>query len=110
MNPKPRTDQLTPWKPGQSGNPTGLSKERKAIIDANADKALRIRAALLDQIVAKVDKGEAIRLDSETLNLVKQAEDRGMGAPKERVDVTAKRVATRPLTDAEWAAEHGATE
>lgn len=28
-NPNPKTDHLKPWQPGQSGNPSGYSKDRR---------------------------------------------------------------------------------
>lgn len=82
-NPELHPENLTAprFQPGQSGNPGGLSKELRAQIAANAEKATRIRAELLDAIIAKIEAGDAVDLDANTLNLVKTSEDRGLGAP-----------------------------
>ena len=75
---------LRPFQPGQSGNPGGLSKELRAQIAANAEKATRIRAALLAKIEAMIDPetGEfADDISGELLKLIKDSEDRGLGSP-----------------------------
>jgi Family of unknown function (DUF5681) len=84
----PNPENLTAprFKPGQSGNPGGLSKELRAQITANAEKATRLRAALLDQEIAKLEAGEKLVNDTHTRELCKQAEDRGLGAPSQHVE------------------------
>ena len=83
-NPDPSPE--TRFKPGQSGNPGGISSEMKALIAENAEKAVRIRAALLAKVSALIDEetGE-LRGDvtGEILKLVKDSEDRGFGSPKQ---------------------------
>jgi hypothetical protein len=42
-NPNPKTDHLEPWQPGQSGNPAGYSRKRRAT----------------DNLLSLIDRGEA---------------------------------------------------
>lgn len=98
-NPNPNTSGLRPpWEPGQSGNPGGLTKEVRAMIAENAEKATRLRARFLDALLHKVGKDEiseadvdAIldRLAGDALKLMKDAEDRGFGAPKTTAEIDA---------------------
>jgi hypothetical protein len=109
-NPNPPTQHLRPWQPGQSGNPGGLTKELRAQIDANAAAAVRIRAALLAKVEALVNPETGTFSDEvsgEILKLIKDSEDRGLGAPSQTVDVNQKQVAPIPLSPEQWAAQHG---
>jgi hypothetical protein len=83
-------DNLTAprFEPGQSGNPGGIPKELRAIINANAEKATRIRAALLDKMVTLVEAGDAPDLEANLLKLIKDSEDRGFGAPTNKTAFT----------------------
>jgi hypothetical protein len=79
------------FKPGQSGNPGGLSKELRAQIAANAEKATRIRAALLAKVEALIDPETGAFADDisgELLKLIKDSEDRGLGAPTNKTALT----------------------
>ncbi len=80
-------ENLTPWKPGQSGNPGGMTREMRALIAENAEKATRIRAAWLDAEIARIEAGQVPDLDTERLSLVKSSEDRGLGAPKQTTEL-----------------------
>jgi hypothetical protein len=82
-NPNPRTDQLSPFQPGQSGNPGGISKEAKARMMRNAEMALRMRERMLEAEIAKIDADPDYVPDvkADTLSLVKSSEDRGFGSP-----------------------------
>ncbi len=79
-----------PWKPGQTGNPGGLSKELRARIDANAAEATRIRTAMLATIAAQIDPATGLFTGdiNEAHNVVKSSEERGLGAPKQQVEAS----------------------
>lgn len=51
--------RLTPWQKGQSGNPTGITPERRALLDAiernEVPKVLTMLAALYDRGIAGDD-------------------------------------------------------
>jgi hypothetical protein len=107
-NPDPSPE--TRFQPGQSGNPGGLTKELRAQIDANAAQAVRIRAAILAKMAALVDPESGLfmgDLGGDVLKLIKDSEDRGLGAPQQTVDVNQKQVAAEPMTAEQWAAKHG---
>lgn len=83
------------WQPGQSGNPSGVTSETRRLALANAERATRIRARVL-QAVERVlshpdtETGDALALRSlttELLTLLRDAETRGYGAPTQRVEV-----------------------
>lgn len=80
-NPSPKTR----FKPGQTGNPGGKSKEQATLERRNAEAAMRIRARLLSATEAKLNEmssDEAMELvEAAMLKLLKDSEDRGLGAP-----------------------------
>lgn len=85
-NPNPNTSGLKPFPKGKSGNPGGKSAEQVAIERRNADAAMRIRERLLKAVEAKLEAmaadGDAISfVEPAMLKLLKDAEDRGLGAP-----------------------------
>jgi hypothetical protein len=84
-NPDPSPE--TRFKAGESGNPGGLSREMKALIAENAEKAVRIRAEFLDYVLSLMEPDEEgnrkVPINSDTLKLLKDSEDRGLGAPKQ---------------------------
>ena len=82
-NPSPENQ----FKKGQSGNPGGMPKETAQLIRSNAERASKLRARLLEQIEEAVSSGALMELDSDTLRLLKDSEDRGYGAPKQETDV-----------------------
>lgn len=84
-NPNPSPE--TRFKKGQSGNPGGMPKETAELIRENAERASKLRAQLLAQLEKTVSGGGSIDLDSETLRLLKDSEDRGYGAPKQESSV-----------------------
>lgn len=79
-NPNGTPENLTAprFKKGQSGNPGGLSSEAHKLIRENAERATRLRARLLEQL-----ESGSLELSSELLKALKDAEDRGYGAPKQ---------------------------
>lgn len=75
----------TRFKKGQSGNPGGKTKEQVAIERRNAEAAMRVRERLLkaaEAKLAKLDDDSALEfIEAAMLKLLKDAEDRGLGAP-----------------------------
>lgn len=77
------------FQPGQSGNPKGKTAETKRLELENAEAAMRIRARLLRATEAKLNElstDEAMELiEAAMLKLLKDSEDRGLGAPVQAV-------------------------
>ena len=75
----------TRFKKGQSGNPGGKTKEQKRIEIENAERAMRIRDRFLRSLEAKLNDSDMDAvlelLDPQALKLIKDSEDRGLGAP-----------------------------
>ncbi len=87
-NPSPQTR----FKKGKSGNPGGKSKEQKRVEMRNAERAMLLRGKYLAALERRLDKAmelgedEAMtaaiaQIDQANLKLIKDAEDRGLGAP-----------------------------
>ena len=84
-NPSPNTRFGAP-----NGNPNGKTSEQKRLEMANAEAAMRIRARALQAVEAKLAESsteEAIELlvEAAMLKLLKDSEDRGLGAPVQQV-------------------------
>lgn len=89
--PNPDPSPETRFKPGQSGNPGGVSSETARLIRENAEKAALIRGRLLDAVVEAIQGADALTLkmiEPSMLKLLKDSEDRGLGAPVQAVDHT----------------------
>lgn len=91
-NPNPNMSGLRPFKKGSCPNPGGKTKEQVAIERRNAQKAMEIREKILGVMADKIDeflgsgeeaeKGKVLGfLEASTLKMLKDAEDRGLGAP-----------------------------
>jgi hypothetical protein len=96
-NPNPSPE--TRFKPGDSGNPVGKSSEQRRLEIANAERATRIRARMLEALEAELDRldredeGEAktaatAAIKADILKLLKDTEDRGLGTPLQSVKHT----------------------
>jgi hypothetical protein len=83
-----------PFEPGQSGNPGGKTSEQRKLEIANAERATRIRARFLEALEVLMnehpEKEKLIeeRLTTEVLRLIKESEDRGLGTPQSKVDLS----------------------
>lgn len=86
-NPNPNPE--TRFKPGQSGNPGGKTSEQKKQELANAEKAVAIRAKMLDALANQfenmTDSQMLEHLDQHVLKMLKDSEDRGLGAPTQPI-------------------------
>jgi hypothetical protein len=90
-NPNPKTDHLTPWKPGQSGNPSGMTSEQAAKRKANRDKAFALEEKMLAALEADMTADESkilghIRAD--VLRLIHTAIEREDGKPVARNELS----------------------
>jgi hypothetical protein len=122
------------WQQGQSGNPGGKTSEQRQREIRNAEMATRLHEHMLEREVALIDEPVDLRnpeivaalkgivtdkqleaivshmemtLTNERLKLIKDAQDRGLGSPKEYVEMTNNAVIPTPLPPGEWIAEHG---
>ena len=78
---------------GARGNPNGKTSEQKRLEIENAERAVRIRSRGLMAIEAMLEGMDdqqvaGLILDAQALKLLKDSEDRGLGAPKQSVDVS----------------------
>lgn len=95
-NPNPSPE--TRFKPGESGNPGGMSSETKAKIDAARDKAAEVYLKLATALADTLSEGDAAKaLDAirgDNLKLLKDVMDRSIGTPKQTIeqDVTTRDV------------------
>lgn len=82
-NPNPSPENQ--FKKGRSGNPSGKTSEQKTQEYRNAEAAIALRGKMLEALGAVLSdmQPEQIleRLDPNSLKLLKDAEDRGLGAP-----------------------------
>lgn len=85
----PNPSPATRFGAGKKANPIGKTSEMRSRELSNADKALKIREKLLDAIGEKLDNmmpGQASEEMSLTLmKMLKDAEDRGLGAPVQAI-------------------------
>lgn len=83
----------TQFQKGQSGNPGGKSSEHRAAEIRAAEKAALVQADLVDALAgamaaAEGDLDKLAYLTKEVNALMKNAQDRGFGAPQQHVDNT----------------------
>jgi hypothetical protein len=76
------------------GNPQGATSKQRQMEIANAELATQIRNRMLEALAEQMNEHpekEAIvekLIKADILNLLKQAEDRGLGTPKQSVDLS----------------------
>lgn len=82
----------TRFAAGVAANPNGKTSEQKRLEMRNAEAAMRIRARLLEEAENAINErsGEQAlaMIEAAMLKLLKDSEDRGLGAPKAAVDHT----------------------
>lgn len=104
------------FKPGQSGNPGGKSSEQATLERRNAEAAMRIRERILRAAEAKLNEcstDEVLEqfVEATMLKLLKDSEDRGLGAPVQAVtnpDGSLRQQDTAAAVLAALQAKHGA--
>ena len=90
---KGKPPKHTRFGAGNNANPAGKTSEQKRLEYANAEAAMRIRARALHAVEAKLNEcstEQAIEMlvEAAMLKLLKDSEDRGLGAPVQPVDNT----------------------
>ena len=88
-NPNPHPEAR--WKPGQSGNPGGMTAESAAKRKANRDAAFALEERMLAALKKDMDANEARVLEhirADVLRLIHTAIEREDGKPVARVDNT----------------------
>lgn len=81
----------TQFKPGQSGNPGGKTSSHRQLEVKAAELAARIQFDLVTALSDVVKDGGTIALEQikgDVLKLIKDAQDRGYGAPVQVLDNT----------------------
>ena len=76
---------------GPRGNKPGTTTEQREMEIRNAWLATIVHQRMLEAVASLVENDPAAalaRIDPATLKLVKDAQDRGLGAPKASVDLT----------------------
>ena len=77
----------TQFRKGQSGNPGGKTSAQRKREIANAKKATLIRSRLLKAALEASEGGASLdMIEAAILKLIKDAEDRGLGAPQQQVE------------------------
>ena len=92
-NRNPDMKGLKPFKPGQSGNPGGVSSERKRLLNESANIAARIMHRQLQALESMFNEHPEKERIVETITadihrVVKDALDREEGTPRQSVDHT----------------------
>ena len=83
----------TQFKPGQSGNPGGISGERRRLLNESADMAARIMHRQLEALEGMFNEHPEKERIVESISadihrLIKDALDREEGTPRQSVDMT----------------------
>jgi hypothetical protein len=91
--------QLTPWEPGQSGNPGGKSSEQKRREMRAAELATMLRLAELEAQAKALEAGTLPGVTGDNLRMWKDAEERGLGAPTQTIEanVGVKKITRRKI-------------
>lgn len=92
-NPNPRTENLKKFKPGQSGNPGGKTAAQRQLEVENAELAAAAKNRFLRALTAKLAEQSTEEViagfdPADLLRLIKDAEDRAHGTPKQSIDNT----------------------
>ena len=87
-NPNPSPE--TRFKPGDTPNPGGKSKEQKRLEIEAAEMAVKLRHAMLSSMMEKLGDGSAADnlITSDLLRLMKDSEDRAHGTPKATSEIS----------------------
>lgn len=91
----PNPSPATRFKPGQSGNPSGISSERQKILHEAAERAERVYLKMITQLENKINDNPEeevalMAIKADVLKLLKDVQDRAYGTPKQSVDLSSK--------------------
>ena len=100
----PNPNPSTRFKKGQSGNPGGMTKARRQLLDEAADMAAQIQHRMLEATLAMMrehpEKEKALEfLSADTRQLMKELLDRAEGTAKQSVDHTSSDGSMTPKPD-----------
>lgn len=87
----PNPSPSTRFKPGQSGNPSGKSKEQVERETKASEIASIVTHMGLSRLQEKLENGEIDPVDiltGDILRFIKEAQDRAHGTPRQAVDHT----------------------
>lgn len=91
----PNPSPATRFKKGQSGNPSGRSREELENLHKSAKIASEVTLKALSSLQERINESEKITLDDLVLlfsadvrGMIKEAQDRAHGSPKQAVDHT----------------------
>lgn len=92
----------TQFKKGQSGNPSGIPKARKQLLDEAADMAAQIQHRMLEATLSMMrehpEKEKALEfLSADTRQLMKELLDRAEGTAKQSLDLSSKDGSMTPV-------------
>ena len=90
-NPNPYPEAR--WKPGQSGNPGGVTSEQMQKRKANRDAAFALEERMLAALKKDMDERECAALEhikADVLRLIHTAIEREDGKAKARVDLSSE--------------------
>ncbi len=84
---------LTPFKPGDIGNPKGKTKEHRQAEVRAAELAAKVQLDLVQALsntldAADGDEDKLAAIKADVLKLLKDAQDRAYGSPTQQVDNT----------------------
>lgn len=93
---------LNPFKPGQSGNPGGKTSEHRQAEIRAAELAAKVQLDLVEALhntltQADGDEVKLAAIKSDVLKLLKDAQDRGYGAPTQPIDSTSSDGSMSPV-------------
>ncbi len=77
---------VPPFQKGQSGNPGGLTSEMRRMHMRAAEIVAKLRLAELEAQEAALENGVLPGVNADNRGMWKDAEDRGLGAPKQTVE------------------------
>ena len=102
-NPNPSPD--TRFKPGQSGNPAGKSKEQVERERKASDLASKITLIGVSYVQEKLESGELDVMDilnADMMRFIQEAQNRAYGTPKSTSEFSGPEGGAIPVTTVEY--------
>jgi hypothetical protein len=89
VNPNPVPPPVeTRWKAGQSGNPGGISRERRRLINEAAEIAARVLLAQMQAVEQQAQENAGETITADVHRVVKDVLDRADGTARQSIDHT----------------------
>jgi hypothetical protein len=101
-----RVQNLKPFKPGQSGNPGGKTREQRQAEVAAAELAAKLQYRMLEAMAGLFnehpEKEKIVEhIKADPLRLIMDAMDRGFGKPGQNIDLTSSDGTMSPAAERE---------